>query len=646
MGKGYIALLWHQHQPMYRDPLVRDRVSMRMPWVRLHAARDYYQMAHLVGEQPGMSLTINLTPVLLKQLEMYAAGARDRLMDLSLRDKTKLTPDECAEMINGSFDVNHRRQISGDRRYEELYEKLLNQEVFSVQELRDLAAIYNLSWIGQVFRDGPFTLETGDIIDLRDYFEKPEGFTEGEIEAIIDAQLKIAAAVIPLHKRLAEEDCIELSTTPFYHPILPLVNDSDEAIIDRPGTGHPPRFNRTNDAEAQVRLALDYFESLFGFRPPGMWPAEGAVGESILPLFADNGIEWIASDEGVLKRSGDWRYPTDDPATVLRAYSTSAEGLAIYFRNTRLSDDIGFMYQSYEDDEEAVANLVANACALCQAAAENSGDDAILSVILDGENCWGGYPKQGVSFLKALYRNLAKSDDLAPVTFSEYIKGNEERDIEPHPVKSLQRVDDLACASWIDEVGSAPGNDLGTWAGENEENRAWRLLGEARRAIDDEADGSTKQKATEYILIAEGSDWFWWLGDDHGSGSDAEFDSLFRDNLKAVYYVLGRIPPPELDEPITPRRVIWSEDKPVAPSTGDLFAVKWDKPGLVHFGVNGWQDVRDVSVKPTAGVMGSQVSYFVADLLRISGDIRSVEFTFRDAEGEWSGRDFRVEVGK
>lgn len=644
MGSSSIAFLWHQHQPMYRDPLVRDRELLRMPWARLHAARDYYRMAYLAGRQPGMRLTINLTPVLLKQLEIYVASGRDRLMELSLRDKTKLSPDEKADLINGSFMLNHGWQVIGDARYEELHGKLISRDNFDVRDLRDLAAIYNLSWIGQVFRDGPFTLENGKAINLCGLFEKPEGFTEDEIDRIIDAQMKIISAVIPLHKRLAEEGKIELSTTPLYHPILPLLHDSDEAIIDRPGTRHPPRFNRPEDAVRQVRLAIEYFESIFGFKPNGMWPAEGAVGESILPHFADNGIEWIASDQGVLKRSGKWGYPTEKPGTVLRPYRTSSDGLSIFFRHTRLSDDIGFLYQSYEDSEKAAADFAANASAFCREAAETTDDDVLLSVILDGENCWGGYSEQGTPFLTALYAKLAGSDELTPVTFSDYLRGGAKDDIDTHPVESLERVYDLACASWIDEVGSAPGNDLGTWAGEYEENRAWEQLGDARRAIDEARDDEKKRGAMRYILIAEGSDWFWWFGDDHGSDSDAEFDTLFRDNLKAVYRALGQDPPPELDEPITPLRVIWAEDTPVAPLPGELFAVKWDEAATVRVGVNGWQNVRDIPLQPTAGVMGSQVSYFAADLLRITDDIQTIEFTFRGANGDWLERDFRVEI--
>ncbi len=644
MSKGSIAFLWHQHQPMYRDPSISERVLLRMPWVRLHAARDYYRMAYMAGRQPGMRSTINLTPVLLKQLEMYAAGAQDSLMELSLRDKTKLNPDEKTYLINGSFKLNHGRQIIGDARYEGLYQQLLNRADFGAQDLRDLAAIYNLSWIGQVFREGPFTLETGEAIDLRNLFDKPMDFTENDIERVIDAQMKIISAVIPLHKRLAEEGKIELSTTPFYHPILPLLHDSDDAIIDRPGTCLPPRFSRSEDAALQVRLAVEYFESVFGFKPRGMWPAEGAVGEGILPHFAENGIEWIASDEGVLKRSGKWGYPTEKPGAVLRPYRTSSDGLAVFFRHTRLSDDIGFLYQSYKDSEKAAADFAANASALCREAIADSSSDVILSVILDGENCWGGYREQGAPFLTALYRELANSDELSPVTFSDYLRGDAKDNIGPHPAESLERVYDLACASWIDEVGSAPGNDLGTWAGEYEENRAWELLGKARRAVDETQDEETKRNAMQYLLTAEGSDWFWWFGDDHGSDSDAEFDTLFRDNLKAVYRALGHNPPPELDEAIAPLRVIWAEDTPVAPSPGELFAVKWDEVTTVRVGVNGWQNVRDVPLQPTAGVMGSHISYFTADLLCITDDIKTIEFTFRDANGEWLGRDFRVEL--
>ena len=645
MGEPYVALLWHFHQPPYADPR-RPGGEPALPWVRLHAARDYYQMGHLVAGCDGLRVTFNFTPVLLAQFDAYLRRRRrDRLMELSLRDPARLTAAEADALISRAFGVDFESVVKGHPRYFKLYRKYVRRESFGVGELLDAVALFNLAWVGEIFREGPVGLEEGAVVDLRPLFEKGCGYTRDDVEAVIAAQLGIMAAVVPLYRRLRREGRAEISTTPFYHPILPLVHDSDLATVDRPGATLPPRFSRPADAREQVARAVAFFEAEFGLKPAGMWPAEGAVAEEVLPYFDRAGVAWIASDEGVLALSGERDYEPARPELLSRPYRVGEGELAIFFRHRGLSDAIGFEYQRWPDASAAAADFCENLRSFLAAARARSVHDALASVILDGENAWGTYPRQGVPFLRELYGRLARGDVARAVTFAEYLAGAAKRGVAPHPPLTLERLRPLACASWIDEAGSLPGNDLGTWVGEPEENRAWELLGEARAALENSpAPKKAKDEAREFLLAAEASDWFWWYGDDQGGGADEEFDRLFRDNVAAAYRALGDEPPAALAEGIAPRRVVWRPDGRLSLKVGDLLVVEWPRPGEVYFGVDGWRQPGRRELAPATAVMAGPTGVFRAPLLKIEGDVRRVEFTFRGADGAWLGRDFFVLV--
>ncbi|MGD8717208.1 MAG: glycoside hydrolase family 57 protein [Candidatus Zixiibacteriota bacterium] len=643
MGKPYVALLWHFHQPPYADPSVESG-ELALPWVRLHAGRDYYQMGHVAGEVEGVRTTFNFTPVLLAQFDAYLnEGRRDRLMDLSLRSPARLAPAERDALVKTSFDADFRHEIRNHPRYFKLFRKYVRGEAFSDAELTDAVACFNLAWLGEIFREGPVKLATGEVVDVAELFGRGGGYTRDDVDAIISAQLRIMAAVVPLYTSLREAGRVELSTTPFYHPILPLVHDSDLATIDRPGAVKPPRFNRPEDAREQVTRGLDFFEGVFGYRPVGMWPAEGAVAEEILPHFEEAGVRWIASDEGVLALSAGSGSPAVSAEKLTRPYRVGGDDLVAFFRHHGLSDAIGFEYQHWGDPAKAAADFAARLCTVVGEARGRTVRDVLVSVILDGENAWGSYSRQGVPFLKALYRRLARGDVARLVTFAEYLDGAPARELAPHPPVTLDRLERLACASWIDEAGSLPGNDLGTWAGESDENAAWGLLGEGRAACDrSRAAENDKRRAREYLLAAEASDWFWWYGEDQGGGADEEFDRLFREYVRAAYRALGEEEPVALDVPLSPRRVVWRPDRRVTLRPGDLLVVQWPGPGMVRFGVDGWRDPVEVPLAPATGVMAGPGSIYRAPLLRITEGIRRVEFTFRDAGGEWLGYDFFI----
>jgi alpha-amylase/alpha-mannosidase (GH57 family) len=617
---------------------------LALPWVRLHAARDYYQMGQLVAACDGLRVTFNFTPVLLAQFDAYLEGGwRDRLMTLSLREPAALDAAEAEALVTSAFDLDFALSVRPHRRYLRLFRKYRRRESFNAAEITDAVVLFNLAWVGEIFREGAVELETGVVVDLRYLFEKGGGYTRADVEALVAAQLEIMRAVVPLYKRLQREGRVELSTSPFYHPILPLLHDSDLAAVDRPGACLPPRFAWPEDAREQVERAATFFEGKFGARPSGMWPAEGAVAEEVVPYFEEAGVRWIASDEGVLALSGRRDYEPGRPEMLLRPYRVGDGELAIFFRHHGLSDAIGFEYQRWEDADAAAADFSQKLNSLLSEARALSVHDALVSVILDGENAWGHYRRQGVPFLMALYRRLARGDVARAVTFTEYLDGAGMRGLAPHPPLTLERLSPLACASWIDEAGSLPGNDLGTWVGEAEENRAWELLGEARAALErSRAPDGARAEGREFLLAAEASDWFWWYGDDQGGGADEEFDRLFRENVAAAYRALGAEVPAALRRAIAPRRVVWRPGRRVSLQVGDLLVVEWPRPGEVRFGVNGWYEPGQKELVPAGGVMGGRARTFRAALLRITADVRRVEFTFRGADGAWLGRDFFI----
>lgn len=546
----YLALLWHQHQPLYRGPAVRtNRGCYANPSVRLHGIRDYYAMAALAAQHPGVHLTINLTPVLLAQIEDYVEhGATDRALELTLTPAEQLTDAERRELLRTFFDAAYDTQIRPHRRYAELHARARAGDAMTPQELRDVQAWANLAWFAKEFRDGVVPLVTGEMASVRAYVEQEEGYTITDIEAIIAEQYKILRAILPIHRLLQEHGQIEVSTSPYFHPILPLLIDTDQAWLDRPGAALPPRFAYPEDADAQVRLAVEAHCRWFGRPPRGMWPAEGAVSPAVVPFFARHGVEWIATDRRVLARSGRWGYRADDPDVLCRPYRAAERErtLAIFFREDRLADHIAFRYHRYADYEQAARDLLQEVKER-YATPPTDASDRIVTIALDGENTWNTYREDARAFLQALYRLLESDPDVQTVTFAEYLDGNVARGIAPHPISEQARLFDLATGSWADETGSAPGVDLGTWIGEEEENAAWALLAEVRSHL--AASGATPSTAPDAFLAmyaAEGSDWFWWLGTDQTSRRDIDLDALFHGHLAHVYEALGEVPPPHI----------------------------------------------------------------------------------------------------
>jgi alpha-amylase/alpha-mannosidase (GH57 family) len=551
-----LAFLWHQHQPYYPDDLTGDNP---MPWVRLHGVKDYYGMAAHLLEFPEMRCTINLVPSLLVQLQRYTErGGSDQLLDISRRPADGLSEADVLFLLDHFFMANTEHVIRPFPRYYELYQRRNPgrctardaRRRFGPRDLRDLQVWFNLAWIHEIAfeRDA----------ELKALRSKGRHFTEADKKFVLDKQLEILAQVLPLHCELAARGQVELTTTPFYHPILPLLFDKKLAREATPDA-KLPRYTGgyLDDAEVHVRRAVEMHAKLFGTPPRGTWPAEGSVCQPMLPLLHRHGIRWIATDEEILSASTqdfvsrDAKGHVRNPDHLYRPYKVAQDGceLGIVFRDHALSDLIGFHYQRSEP-VSAADDFLGKLHGI-RAAVKRNGP-ALVSVILDGENCWEHYPGGGVAFLRALYDRCCRDRAVRPVQIGQFLESHPPRDTLPH----------LFAGSWIH-------HNFAIWIGHEEDNTAWDALHAARehllKRIADcrlQIADSSKQsaicnlqsaieKAWEELYIAEGSDWFWWYGDDHSSAQDALFDYLFRKHLQNVYLLLGDPPPPELSRPIS-----------------------------------------------------------------------------------------------
>ncbi len=527
-----IALLWHMHQPDYRHP---QTGIAQMPWVRLHALQNYYDMARLVDEAPAeVRVTFNLTPVLLSQLAQIAEhGPRDRLHELCLRPVAGLSAEERAFLVEHLFSTNEDRKIRPVPGYARLHRRAgahrgpaeRTQQQLSDQDLLDLQVFFHLAWTGRTLREDPF---------VQDLIGRPEGgFTEADRDKLLAIQRDFLPRVIPLYRSLWEQGRIEISTTPLHHPILPLLCDIRTAREGNPRCELADLdFRFPEDAAEQIQRGRALAEELLGRLPAGMWPSEGSLSEEVLGILATQGVSWVASDQHLLQRSlAHCGASTSGPPHLRPWRLQGSQGPAMFFRDNELSDRIGFTYARWPATD-AVNDLIHRARSLLRSAPQPS--EACLAVVLDGENAWEFYEDHGEPFLAGLYRALAEADDLRSVTMSEAL--------EQVPPLSLPA---LRAGSWI-------GANLDTWVGHPEKNRAWAVLARARRALAaagrrDGADRDALIEAREHLLKAEASDWFWWLGDDHPTPYKSAFEQLFRVHVRAAWLALGAQPPHELE---------------------------------------------------------------------------------------------------
>jgi alpha-amylase/alpha-mannosidase (GH57 family) len=531
-----VALVWHQHQPRY--PVVDGLVSR--PWVRVHATKDYLDMVERVDAYEDLRLTFNLTPSLLLQLQELSAGARDLYADLSATPVAELTEEQRTLLTERFFDVNPAI-VERFPRYAEL--AAADRSTFDDRDLQDLQVLFNLAWTDPTYLARP---------PLDALVELGADFDQEDVATVLGVHQELVDAVIDAHAERWADGRIELTTTPLAHPILPLLADTDLALQQDPQAVVPADpFREYADAREHVELGLDLATELFGDRPTGMWPGEGAVAQEVVKLWSDAEVDWVATGEDVLARSlgiGSFERVGDvvrDADLLYRPWLVrhrdGSPPVAVFFRDTRLADLIGFEY-SGTDADEAVADLIGRLGAIRSRLAEQGAEGPhLVTIVLDGENAWEYYPEDGGPFLDALYTALTTTDWLRTTTPTEFLERHGDA-LEELPAP-------LAAGSWI-------GGTLSTWIGEPEEARAWELLRTARldlrRAEQQGAADEELAAAHEAMRWAQGSDWFWWFGDDQDSGDDAYFDRAYRELLGQVYDALGLERPAWVAVPIVP----------------------------------------------------------------------------------------------
>lgn len=522
-GFLFVAILWHMHQPWYQDPATG---VVTLPWVRLHAAKDYVDMVALAEEFPAVHLTFNLTPTLLEQLAWYAQGGQDAWQALAARPTESLSPAEAETLARQCTFAHPQRMVAPHPRYDELVAQVRRGRPLTAQALRDLTVWFSLVWIDPRWRASDPALAA--------LLAKGQGFTEDDKAAVLAAQQALIARVIPAYRDAQARGQIELTTSPYAHPILPLLMDTAVAREATPGLPLPKvSFTAPDDAAVQLRTGRSVAEQAFGRPPRGLWPSEGAVSGAILPAVAAAGFDWLATDEAILWKSLE---ASSGRAALYQPYRVAAppndagqaggRELAVIFRDRELSDLIGFTYAG-QPAAQAADDFLRR---LRQIHRETAHPAPLVAVILDGENAWEHYPEDGADFLRRLYDGLSREQAIRCVTISDYLAAHPPQAVLPR----------LAAGSWIR-------GDFTTWIGGPEKNRAWELLAQARAALPSDP---SQDEAARHLLVAEGSDWFWWYGPEHTSADDAEFDRLFRQRLAQVYTALDQPVPAAVREPI------------------------------------------------------------------------------------------------
>ena len=526
-----VALLWHMHQPDYRES---NSKRLAMPWVRLHALKDYLDMPLRATAHEGVKVTFNLVPSLIDQLQLYVDGGTDRHLELTLRPAKELRPEEKLEILDSFFSAHVEHMIAPFARYHELYKKAngfaTKREVlpalYSSEEMRDLQVWSNLVWIDPMFRQEE---------PIKSLFAKQRHYSEEEKIKLIEWQRACIQRVVPTYQDLYQQGKIDVSFTPYYHPILPLLCDTEVAREALPGLTLPKdRFCHPEDADRQVRMAAEKFLQLFGKPLTGMWPSEGSISEETLDILIRNGMTWAASDEEILFRSLAKSGMSRAQFPLHAMYEF--RGLKLFFRDHALSDRIGFVYSGWTA-EQAVSDFVSHLHNLRQLFGGQL-ENTVVPIVLDGENAWEYFRDDGTEFLDLLYLTLAHDPLIETVTMTEAAQ-----QLTPHKLPSI------FAGSWIN-------HNFRIWIGHFEDNAAWDLLSRARNMLvsfeqqHPEFDRTKLDKAWNQILVAEGSDWCWWYGDEHRGLHNAQFDQIFREHLIAVYELLDQEAPLELRRPI------------------------------------------------------------------------------------------------
>ena len=548
-NKLKVVLYWHMHQPEYRDLLTG---VYQQPWTYLHTIKDYVDMIMHLEVQPKARVVINFTPILLEQIEDYAIQVnnylknntplRDPLLSALVDSTLPTNHTHRIEIINWCSRAHERHTIQRFPEYNRLIKisKLLKDNLQAVTYLNDqyffdLLVWYHLGWLAEHVRRSD--------LRIKRLLKKENSFDYHDRLELITVISELLSSTIPRYRTLAESKQIELSTTPFAHPIIPLLIDLKCALESMPDV-KMPKHNKYPGGEERTRWhiekSIEVFKRHFGFAPIGCWPSEGAISTDTCKLIQEYGFKWIASGDGVFRHSV--KDSISDKNSNKHYFEhlpnqLPEQNIMCFFRDDRLSDLIGFEYPSWHADD-AVANLIHHLKEI--RIHDKKHQNAIVSIILDGENAWEHYPENGYYFLNALYKELSQHPEIELTTYSEYLA---DKDTE------IQILPKLVAGSWV--YGT-----LSTWIGSKDKNRGWDMLCDAKQCYDEvknsgNLSSETLEKATHQLAICEGSDWFWWFGDYNSAETVSDFETLYRQNLTNLYEILSKGPPAYLSSSFT-----------------------------------------------------------------------------------------------
>ncbi|MCG8426740.1 MAG: glycoside hydrolase family 57 protein [Chromatiales bacterium] len=534
-----VVFCWHMHQPDYRGP---EHSDFQLPWVYLHAIKDYVDMAAHLERYPKAKAVVNFAPVLLEQLDDYADQIKgwleqgtiikDPLLAALAGPGVPVDHESRQALIFACRKANEEHLVNRFRPFKHLIElshgidqHKKNIIYFNDQFIVDLLVWYHLAWMGEFARIND--------IRIKSLEKKRKNYNVDDRRCLVEAIGDLISGVISRYRKLAEAGQVELSVTPFAHPIMPLLLDIDSTKEALPNVELPEQTDYPGGeprARWHIREGIEVFEQHFGFRPQGCWPSEGAVSAETLRLLEEEGFRWAASGQQVLHNS--LRASNSDHMPhnwIHRPYRLQQGKLSCFFRDDGLSDLIGFTYANWHADD-AVANLVQNLENID--AATKGMPDRMVAIIMDGENAWEYYPRNGCFFFDALYKRLTEHPDIEMSTFSDCLD---------HAGAARETLSTMISGSWVYGTFS-------TWIGDPDKNRGWDMLIEAKQVYDrviasNRLDEQARREAELQLARCEGSDWFWWFGDYNPGETVSDFEKLFRSQLTQLYLLLEEDPP-------------------------------------------------------------------------------------------------------
>lgn len=494
--------------------------------------------AHLEAN-PQAKAVVNFAPILLEQIEDYShqlkanletgVDIRDPLLNALSSVVLPVDMDERISLVKDCLRVNKERLVDRFEPFKRLAKMARwlteNPDVYiywTDQFLVDLLVWYHLAWMGESIRKSDTRVQA--------LIKKGHGFLYQDRRILVEVISELLAGLIHRYRELAHRGQVELSMTPYAHPIVPLLLDLQCTKEAMPEARMPLLKKYPGGSERvrwHIQKGLEIFERFFGFRPQGCWPSEGGISSESIGYFAEAGFRWIASGENVVQNS--LNSAGLGGSSVHRSFALSDSTVNCFFRDDGLSDLVGFNYSTWHADD-AVANLMHHLENIAEANRE-SLSQTVVSIVLDGENAWEYYPKNGHYFLSALYEKLVENPAIQLCTFSECLNQGLE----------VVRLPAFTAGSWVYGTFS-------TWIGDADKNRAWDMLGEAKEIYDKvmqngALSGERREAAQKQLAICEGSDWFWWFGDYNPAETVSDFERLYRMQLVNLYQILGKAPP-------------------------------------------------------------------------------------------------------